>query len=896
RAEIAALWATGARVYVCGSREVGKAVEEAFVRVLVEEKVEEVKGLDDQGSRKWFEGMRNVRQKEQRIFAMYQPIGNSTTGPPARDDQTKPDYESFTSPPRTKRRRLGLLIRLSTTLSLASLVLALAFISWLWWAPRDDPRWRRWVLVPNRLQLSVNVASLVVRTAIGTLAASAAAMLASVAVERCGVRLHAVAQVSITRFASNGSLSLAALALQDSISSFFLRMVLLCLALTTIASQFTSTLLVADLERGRIGSFPKQASGAYCAIAEANSTSDPVLYRQQREYWMQTPRLSETYAEYAEAGVAADGVDDTGLTLRAFLPFTLSETRERLQVFQGEATVVNSRFTCVRPEVSNLEVFYRTYLYSVGPTISGTVNVDGLLAEGAFGLKTESLNEVEFNCSILLERYTWQYCQLGWFDKNWPKRVGNFSGHDRGRLVPIGILWDAGNLATSSLPMNRGMLLQDRETASLNLSRSDITPNAFKLEVRKAEKSGPWARLTLDEIGFLDGMRRMAKCNFIRINTKWLIRNNFEENEIREIQSAWEAGRWDDAQRLTSQRIPDEDAALETNRLKELFRRLDQETSNAKNKSSGGINLGMTVCADFGSHWWAGSDPSRLSHLKILATSTESRREASYGLAAGRDVYNTSVARTQLGALSGPATTNEDRQIMSISPGSLEGFLTHVRKNETYSETHGGGDKLLQSWFKTTGIGYSILFHSGIAQNRYSAVNQGYSDLLNDTIHETDSPARALQAVYFSKARQVYNDFINLMPARDDSNITVSTFEPATVPGRRRAGYWAVVGISAAFLVCWLVIRVLFDSTESSLPDNAWHTVAQVSESAEMAAILSISRTKRDKEVVEICRRLKDDEDEEDRFVVRGGVFARASTSSAAAKDGAERESRRRRR
>ncbi|KAF6828803.1 bifunctional P-450/NADPH-P450 reductase [Colletotrichum musicola] len=61
RAEVAALWARGARVYVCGSREVGKAVEEAFVKVLVEEKVEEVKGLDDQGARKWFEGMRNVR-------------------------------------------------------------------------------------------------------------------------------------------------------------------------------------------------------------------------------------------------------------------------------------------------------------------------------------------------------------------------------------------------------------------------------------------------------------------------------------------------------------------------------------------------------------------------------------------------------------------------------------------------------------------------------------------------------------------------------------------------------------------------------------------------------------------------------------------------------------------
>lgn len=61
RGEVADLWTRGARVYVCGSREVGKAVEEAFVKVLVEEGVEEVNGLDGEGARKWFEGMRNVR-------------------------------------------------------------------------------------------------------------------------------------------------------------------------------------------------------------------------------------------------------------------------------------------------------------------------------------------------------------------------------------------------------------------------------------------------------------------------------------------------------------------------------------------------------------------------------------------------------------------------------------------------------------------------------------------------------------------------------------------------------------------------------------------------------------------------------------------------------------------
>lgn len=134
----------------------------------------------------------------------------------------------------------------------------------------------------------------------------------------------------------------------------------------------------------------------------------------------------------------------------------------------------------------------------------------------------------------------------------------------------------------------------------------------------------------------------------------------------------------------------------------------------------------------------------------------------------------------------------------------------------------------------------------------------------------------------------MYYDFVNLMHARDDCNFTISTFELATVPGRHR-GYWAAVGISGTFLVCFAVVCALFNSTRCSLPDNAWHTIAQVSESADVSVLLSRSKTRTDKEVVEISKHLKED-GEEDRFVVRGGVFVRASMSTAAATDEPESE------
>ncbi|KAK2012892.1 cytochrome P450 [Colletotrichum eremochloae] len=64
--DVAGLWAEGAKLFVCGTRDVGKAVEEACVRVILESAKEgggqpELRDLDYEGAKKWFEGIRNER-------------------------------------------------------------------------------------------------------------------------------------------------------------------------------------------------------------------------------------------------------------------------------------------------------------------------------------------------------------------------------------------------------------------------------------------------------------------------------------------------------------------------------------------------------------------------------------------------------------------------------------------------------------------------------------------------------------------------------------------------------------------------------------------------------------------------------------------------------------------
>ncbi|KAI5463064.1 cytochrome P450 [Mariannaea sp. PMI_226] len=62
RADIVSLWPQGARVYICGSREVGKAVEETLIRIYQEWVLENMdKEISPEESREWFDNIKNER-------------------------------------------------------------------------------------------------------------------------------------------------------------------------------------------------------------------------------------------------------------------------------------------------------------------------------------------------------------------------------------------------------------------------------------------------------------------------------------------------------------------------------------------------------------------------------------------------------------------------------------------------------------------------------------------------------------------------------------------------------------------------------------------------------------------------------------------------------------------
>ncbi|KAF6815886.1 hypothetical protein CMUS01_12364 [Colletotrichum musicola] len=704
-------------------------------------------------------------------------------------------------------KRLSPWIKLCMGWSLLVIAGSVAFISWLWWSPSDDYRWRQWVLATNRLQLSVTITGFIVRAAVGALAASTTAMLASVAVEQSGVRAHAIAQVSMARFTAGGGFApLFLLALRNSISGALVRLLLGCLVVTTVGLQLTSTLLVNDLGEMELVSNPRQIPNAYVVVGSPTSSDSPGAQSVRQStgdldrFWERRPRLAETFAEYAEPyrRLEADGLDDTGPVVRAFLPLALQEDRESVSRFQGMARVYESRVVCVRPFVSEMRLCQPQNDSYTG--LCGVIQLDDSAAVAAIGEDAPGI-KLSFACQIgsyYPRTNAWQLCRI--------------EGNSSYGLGMSNIEWTLRN-ESSPNPFKRMWLLwkTDELTILGMLSRQVYSVVVLN---SSTERDGPWINMTL-------GLR-------------------------------------------------DKDGNIET---------------------ANGFKFKMSLC----------TRPSFaldtvVEQLNITASrsSAARKKEPTYILDTENGAYDTTAVRRQLGAVK-PLPEAHDRQVVTISPADFESSLREAhssRYGRKYSPSYAENASTTTpnlSYFtesRTTITVDFCLLADCFLRGAGNVADMFYVQMLDDMIKETDSPSLALQAVWTALARAMYYEYISLYTPYNNETAIITYFAQTTVPVHRR-GYWAVMALLAAFLAVFTVACFLFSSTQFSLPDNAWHTVAQISESAETSSILSRARVKSDDEVRALSKELQDD-DEEDRFVVRREVFVRASTTGTAVSDDQE--------
>ena len=102
----------------------------------------------------------------------------------------------------------------------------------------------------------------------------------------------------------------------------------------------------------------------------------------------------------------------------------------------------------------------------------------------------------------------------------------------------------------------------------------------------------------------------------------------------------------------------------------------------------------------------------------------------------------------------------------------------------------------------------------------------------NDTIFETDSLAKAVQALNTNLMRMVYYDHIASFDLTTNASQSFFTFQ--SVPATSN-GYWAVISMIVLHVLLCSIIFVQFTRTKPSMLNNSWQAVSQISNSTNPA-------------------------------------------------------------
>ena len=243
------------------------------------------------------------------------------------------------------------------------IVASMAFLAFLWFSSRDNPTWR-YIVVKDHLMTVVSGFGKVLETSLQFLVGTSCAMLASLLLEGFHVILRDVAAISATR-TYGGSANLFMMLWKQirgggppGTRNWYL--ILLC-SLTTLVMLFSQTVTVilnTDIGLASLAGYQNTDSLAYgFRINETNivvPASDYIEYHGST--WSKKPSVLPTFAEYSRPPVEQDGVSDTGVTLRAFLPYASQQIRQDLQSYSGRTTVIDTRVTCQVPDIQHVTV------------------------------------------------------------------------------------------------------------------------------------------------------------------------------------------------------------------------------------------------------------------------------------------------------------------------------------------------------------------------------------------------------------------------------------------------------------------------------------------------------------------------------------------------------------
>ena len=331
---------------------------------------------------------------------------------------------------RSAVHRVGISALGSLCVTTVITVAVIAFYTFLWLGKENNYIWHH-IMINGWAPRAITIPSLILRAATGLQLGVMSAMLAALALENGSVRLQDAAILSILR-ASRGTPRKLLLPLISGLKLEWSATRLRCCVITattgvmvlgSILLQFTSTILLSDLRLGQLPGntytsavfydfmyTPEPASnygtslGGY-ALQFADYPARIGVSTVQRN-----PPAYPTFGEYSQPVESSSvGIDDTGILLRAFLPFSDAQSRQSVRNYSGKAMVLDSRVSCQRPELTGLYFESGTSDFTAGQV----VNLLGIVSPSL--PKADRLwtpGPIPFNCTYVIGNDTLSICSL----------------------------------------------------------------------------------------------------------------------------------------------------------------------------------------------------------------------------------------------------------------------------------------------------------------------------------------------------------------------------------------------------------------------------------------------------------------------------------------------------
>lgn len=276
---------------------------------------------------------------------------------------------------RTRIESVGVINLTILILSLLLTILFVWYIIFLWYfspglgfTAIEAPFWR-YIVLRQWAEVSITISTAIFRAIAGLQLGVALSMIAAMMLEQRMVPVR-FAPLVLTLRGSGTASTWAMLEYFFDLRAFRLSMELSYVAIfllyTSLASQLSSTFLISDLGVSPVLGNWEDRPLAY-ALAEApdgdqGTLRSGTLKFQQRtddtQSWTAGSPSFPVFAEFSvppTAPAGASGKDvwkyDTGLTMRAFLPFQEAEQRASIDQYKGYAAVFDTRTVCMTPPI-----------------------------------------------------------------------------------------------------------------------------------------------------------------------------------------------------------------------------------------------------------------------------------------------------------------------------------------------------------------------------------------------------------------------------------------------------------------------------------------------------------------------------------------------------------------